>query len=134
QQIGDAGRSPPAQDAYLDGASFGPGRGAAGAVMRSGGSIGHPSGAELAVAVGPALGRAHRHLEAFRGTTQGPAVLHDTAGEAKPPALRQQRVTVGHEGPPELGVDIAIHTESAGPSSFQRPERSCRPMYSTSVV
>ena len=35
---------------------------------------------------------------AFRGSTQRPAVLDHTAGQAQPAGLGQRGITVGHEG------------------------------------
>ncbi|GAA4243018.1 hypothetical protein GCM10022255_000290 [Dactylosporangium darangshiense] len=57
EQIGDAGRSPAAQDTHLDDASFGAGRGAARAAPGPAGAVAHPGFAVIAVAVGPAFRR-----------------------------------------------------------------------------
>jgi hypothetical protein len=119
EQEGDAGRSPAPQDTDLDDPALGAGRGPVRAVVRAAGVVAHAGLAELAVAVGPALGRGRGDLEPLGRPAQWPAIVDDAAGQAQASGLGQRCVTVWHEGLSGAGVDVAIHTQPEGPHSFQ---------------
>jgi hypothetical protein len=110
EQVADPGGSPAAQDPDLDDSPFAPGRGLAGAVTGSAGSVAHAGFAVTSVALSPACCGGDGDLEAFRSPAQGPVVLDDAAGQAQASGLGQGGVTVGHEGLLGSGADVAIHT------------------------
>ncbi len=123
QQVGDACRSPPAQDADFDDSSFGACRCLVRAVVRAAGPIGHPGRAVVAVAVGPAFGGGVSDLESFGGPSQGPVVLDDTASQTQPPQLRQRGITVGHEDLRKVSafLDSSHFTRRSSPCQLATP-------------
>ncbi|OXR39619.1 hypothetical protein B7C42_08313 [Nocardia cerradoensis] len=81
EQVGDAGRSPPAQEADFDDAAFGARGCAVRAVVRTAGPVAHRGGAGGAVPVGPPFRGGRRDLESFRGSAQWPSVVDDAPSQ-----------------------------------------------------
>ena len=122
EQVGDAGRSPPAQDADLDDPAFGAGRGPARAVVRAGRPVVHAGVAERSVAVGPPLGGRRGDLEAFGGPAQRvqPSSTTQRASRSRPVSVRGA-LRWGTRAF-RSGVDVAIHTKPEGPHPFKIPQ------------
>src|SRR5690606_32846340 len=83
------------------------------AAVRPAGPVDHAGRAELPVPVGPPLGSHHADLEAFSGTAQRPAVIHDTLSELQTAAFGQGCVSVGH-------TDLRVGVRSSASSTLTR--------------
>src|SRR5690606_4596988 len=100
------------------------GRGPAGLVVGPAGAVVHSGDAELAVAGGPAGGGGVADLETLGSPAQRPAVVDDTAGQAKTPGLGQRGITVGHEG--LLGsVQMSQSTPNPEALTRSRTQHAC---------